>query len=110
MSSHRLSNYLRSSRKRLALSQEEVAFLMGKRGGTKICRYERFLREPNLKTALAFEIIYGKPVSELFAGVREKLAQEIGHRAKIMSHRVNVHKSDKRSQRKKATVTALINS
>jgi hypothetical protein len=53
MTSLKNSNYLRSNRKRLALSQDEVAFLLGALSGTKVCRYERFVRTPSLETALA---------------------------------------------------------
>lgn len=56
-------------RKRAALSQDEVAFLLGMNGGAKICRHERRSRAPTLETALAYEALYGVPVSELHAGV-----------------------------------------
>jgi hypothetical protein len=51
-----LPNYLQSQRKRLALSQEEVGFLLGIGGmtkGEKVCRDENFAREPSLQDALA---------------------------------------------------------
>ena len=63
-------NYLRMYRKRLALSREEVALLLGVYGmdkGIKVCRDENLAREPSLQDALAYEVIYGKPVKELFA-------------------------------------------
>src|ERR1039458_10278598 len=76
------SNYLRSNRKRLALSQGEVAFLLGTQSGAKVCRYERFVREPSLETALAFEAIFQRSVSELFPGLYQKVEQEVAARAK----------------------------
>ena len=108
MSSTRLKNYLVSSRKRLALSQDEVAFLMGRRGGAKVSRYEAFARVPNLETALAFEVIYGKPIAELFAGMREEIAEEIRKRAKILNYRVSFQQANPRSRKKRAAVTSLI--
>jgi len=104
----RLPNYLRASRKRLALSQDEVAFLMGGRGGAKISRYEAFARKPSLETAIAFEVIYGKPVSELFAGLRQKVTQGVQDRAKVLKHRVSFQGSDRRSQRRRAAITSLV--
>ena len=49
---HNLENYLRTYRKRSNLSQDEVAFLLGCRGGTKVSRYERHARKPNLEQFL----------------------------------------------------------
>lgn len=108
MTSPRLQNYLRSGRKRLALTQGEVAFLMGRRGGSKICGYESFSVVPTLETALAFEIIYGTPVHELFSGMRESLAEDIRNRAKIIRHRVSFKKTNPRGQKKRQAVESLI--
>src|ERR1017187_7630884 len=85
-----LSNYLHTNRKRLALSQEEVAFMLGGTGenkGSKVSRDESFSREPGLRAALAYEVIYGKPVRELFAGLYEEIEQDIAKRAKLLSFR-----------------------
>jgi transcriptional regulator with XRE-family HTH domain len=82
-------NYLRSNRKRLALSQEEVAFLLGTQSGAKVCRYERFVRQPSLETALAFEVIFQRPASELFGGLYQKVQQEVAVRAKTLTHKID---------------------
>jgi transcriptional regulator with XRE-family HTH domain len=85
-----LSNYLRTNRRRLTLSQEEVAFLLGANGmdkGIKVCRDENLAREPSLQTALAYEAIYGRPVRELFAGLFEQVERKVAERAKILSYR-----------------------
>jgi hypothetical protein len=85
-----LPNYLRTNRKRLALSQEKVAFLLGGTGdnkGSKVSRDESFGRQPGLRAALAYEVLYGKPVRELFAGLYEEVEQDMARRAKILSYR-----------------------
>lgn len=82
MPSERLPNYLRAQRKRAGFSQHEIAFLLGCRYGTKVSRYERFVREPTLKTALAYEIIFATPVRELFLGVFDKAERETQRRAR----------------------------
>jgi transcriptional regulator with XRE-family HTH domain len=95
-----LPNYLQSQRKRLALSQEEVGFLLGIAGmnkGNKVCRDENFTREPSLQDALAYEAIYGKSVRELFAGLYQQAEQAVAARAKILNFR-KVWKSDVRRQ------------
>ena len=85
-----LSNYLRTHRKRLTLSQEEAAFLIGVNGmnkGIKVSRDESSARKPSLETALAYEAIYGKPVREHFAGLYEQAERKVAERAKILSFR-----------------------
>ena len=108
MSSPQLPNYLRANRKRLALSQDDVAFLLGTRSGAKVCRYERFVREPSLQTALAYEAIFKKPVRELFGGLYQKAEREIAERAKILAER-KTDKPDRQSARKNETIAALAN-
>ena len=101
-----LSNYLRTHRKRLALSQEEVAFLLGVKGmdkGIKVCRDESLAREPSLQTALAYEAIYSKPVRELFAGLYEQIEREVAERAKVLSYR-----KDQKPNPKKRTLLASL--
>ena len=93
MTSSQLPNYLRSHRKRLSLSQDEVAFLLGNKGGAKVSRYERFVREPNLETALAFEMIFQRSASELFGGIYQKVEQEVVERATILAKRTDQGKS-----------------
>jgi transcriptional regulator with XRE-family HTH domain len=80
MTPHRLENYLRTYRKQAGLSQREVAFLMGCEDGAQISRYEKRHRLPPLETALACEIIFGVPMSELFAGVRQSVEEKIEKR------------------------------
>jgi len=102
-----LSNYLRTHRKRSALSQEEVAFLVGTKGmekGIKVSRDENNAREPSLQTALAYEAIYGIPVCELFAGLYEQVERQVGERAKILRHR----KTGKPKPKRDEVITNLV--
>ena len=101
MSSPQLTNYLRTNRNRLALWQEETAFLLGFKGedkGAKVCRDEKFTREPSLRSALAYEAIYGRPIRELFAGLYEQIEQEVAERAKILTYRKDRKPNLKRHQ------------
>ena len=96
-----LPNYLRTNRKQISLSQEEVAFLLGVKGmdrGGKVSRDENYSRIPTLEFALAYEAIYGKPIRELFAGLYEQIAQEVSSRAKTLSFRNNGSPDPKRQQ------------
>ena len=99
MSSPQLTNYLRTNRNRLALWQEETAFLLGFTGedkGIKVCRDEKFTREPSLRSALAYEAIYGRPVRELYAGLYQQIEREVAERAKILTYRKVGNQNPKR--------------
>lgn len=82
MSDFRLDNYLRMYRKRAAFSQADVARLLGVESGAEVSRHEQGRRLPTLDTALAYEIILGAPVGELFAGKLERLRRVITERAR----------------------------
>jgi transcriptional regulator with XRE-family HTH domain len=95
-----LPNYLQTQRKRLSLSQEEVGFLLGITGmhkGNKVCRDEKFTRPPSLHEALAYEVIFGRPVRELFAGLYQQTEQDVAARAKLLNFR-KVRKPNQRRQ------------
>ena len=76
----RLQNYLRAFRKKSGLTQRDVAFLLGCQNGAQVSRYEKRRRLPPLQTALACEAVFGIPVAELFAGLRERVGREIEKR------------------------------
>ena len=92
---------------RLALSQDEVSFLLGGQSGTKACRYERFARVPSLETALAYEAIFKTPVSELFGGLYQKVEREVAERAKILAERSDGGTSGAQTDRKRQTLAEL---
>lgn len=104
-----LPNYLRSSRKRLALSQGEVAFLLGTHSGAQMSRYERFMREPSLETALALEVILRRPASELFGGLYQKVREEVTARAKALAERTDRPKANRQTVHKRQTLTNIAN-
>jgi transcriptional regulator with XRE-family HTH domain len=82
---HKHYNYLRASRKKLGLSQRELAYLLGAETSTHISRYERRKRLPSIETALACQAILGVPVSEIFGGTYESIANEVKKRAREMA-------------------------
>lgn len=101
MASRRLPNHLVAERKRLALSQEEVAFMLGKKGGEQVSRHERFSLTPTLETALEYEAIYKKPVSELFSGIFDAAAERVADRAELLDERDRKTKGERRNLKKK---------
>jgi transcriptional regulator with XRE-family HTH domain len=81
----KLPHYLRSERKRASLSQTDVAALLGVEAASKISRYERGTRLPPLKTALAYEAIFGRPVADLFAGTFQQVRPMVVRQARKLS-------------------------
>lgn len=102
MASPLLPNYLRANRKRLALSQGDVAFLLGKQIGAKISRYETFAQAPSLENALAFEIIYKLSAGELFGGLYGQLEKEIAERAKVLAAKNDPRSGGQAAKRREA--------
>lgn len=88
MPKRKLSNYLRTYRKRLGLSQPEMARLFGCRCGKKISRHECFTREPTLRNAFTFAVIFRVPVHELFAGIFQEVRQQTVIQGKALMRRL----------------------
>ena len=108
MASNQLPNHLRAHRKRSALSQDDVAFLLGTRGGEKICRHERFASEPELEGILAYEIIFQKPARELFAGLCRKIERKVLERARVLANKTKRQRSGSLTLRKCQALAEII--
>ena len=107
MPQRKLPNYLRASRKRAGLSQDDLAFLLGCGSGTKVSRYELFRRQPGLSTVFALEAIFGKPARELFAGMYADAEQQTAERARRLIQRLNKHREGPQLQRKLALLQTI---
>jgi len=110
MTPSQLPNYLLSNRKRLAFSQEEVAFLLGAGNGQTVCRHERFVREPSLEMAFAYEAIYKRSASELFGGLYQKVEKNIAARANLLAERIDNGKENPRINLKRQKLSDLAGS
>lgn len=108
MSSFHLPHHLRANRKRLALSQDDVAFLLGATDGAKVSKYEHFNRVPTLETALACEVIMKRSASELFGGMYRNEERKVADRAQILLKRVE-HLCSKQSTEKRRVLEDLAN-
>ena len=104
----RLPNYLRKYRKQSALSQEEVTFLLGAHGSAKVCRHERFLHVPSLEVALAYQVVFQVPASELFPGIFQKIETQVMTRAKVLLSRHWKHTPVHRRNRKRQVLDGIL--
>ena len=104
----KLPNYLRAHRKRLGLSQSDLAFLLGAESGAKVCRYERFNRLPGLETILAYSAIFRRSPSELFAGLHDRIEYEIARRAETLLAQSKKEQATCQNVRKRRTLAQLV--
>jgi transcriptional regulator with XRE-family HTH domain len=107
MARHRLNNYLRAYRRRLGLSQDDVAFLCGARNGAQVSRYECGKRRPTLENLLACEAIFQIPVRELFAGRFEDVLKTVSKRAELRAHELTVLRPGLATTRRLRTLASL---
>jgi transcriptional regulator with XRE-family HTH domain len=94
-----------SQRKRLALSQHDVAFLMGTHGGAGISRYEQSSQLPNLETALALEAILQTSIKDLFSGLYEEVLKRVVIRAQTLMYK---NERGRSAIRKRRSLTIII--
>ncbi len=76
-SEKRLANYLRTHRRRIGLSQRELGKVLGYRDEGPVSPHEGFGTMPPLTLALSYEIVYRAPISEIFAGLRDEIEEQV---------------------------------
>ena len=81
-------HYLRRYRLRAALTQKEIAYLLGCQSPATVCQYEARKRVPDLRTALAYQVVFGLPVEALFPGIHREVEQEVLIRADRLSEQL----------------------
>ena len=102
------TTYLRTFRKRAGLTHEEVAFLCGGMSGTSVSRHERGVRFPLLRTALAYEMILGVSVRELYEGLCHEAIRTVQARAAALYRSLERQPESARRNHKLRHMTALI--
>lgn len=83
--SRSLPNYIRSYRRKSALSQGDIAFLLGQQAGTTVLRHEDDQRVPTLDAALAYAAVFRTDPRELFAGRYEEAERLVRERARELA-------------------------
>jgi len=104
----KLNSYLKTYRKRAGLTQDELALLLGCRCGAQISQYEKLSQDPGLKTAFAFQLLFGIPAQEIFPGIFQKVQDDTVKRVQLLSRKLNeAHLVDKT---KKLKITNFLSS
>src|SRR5208337_318300 len=79
---------LRSKRKNSGLTQDDVAALIGALSASQVSRHESGEREPDLRTALSYRIIFDAPIKHLLPKLYRDIAAEIDMRASALLERL----------------------
>ena len=79
------TNRLMLYRKRMELSQKQVASILGLKNLAVLSHYERGTSRPSLQRALGLEIVYRVPVAFLFPELYEEMRAKIRAKESRMS-------------------------
>jgi transcriptional regulator with XRE-family HTH domain len=107
MSHHRHTTTLRRHRKRSGFTQKELGFLLGFKTDAAVSRYEDGNRTPDLKTAFAYQILFGTQAGELFTGVHARAKEEIAERARELSEKISNEDPSPRGAYKRGCLARL---
>ncbi len=69
-------------RRETGLVQEDIAHLLGLKTSSSVSRFERLVREPDIRSAFACEYILGAPASTLFAPIFADVSRTVSSRAR----------------------------
>lgn len=64
-------------RKKCGLSQRELAILLNYKDQWTISRHESGVSSPSLRVALAYQTLFGTPVSVIFADLHSAVTQQV---------------------------------
>jgi|SRR5215213_4243062 len=108
MPPNKLPHYLRTYRKRASLSEKEMAFLLGSKSAAQVSRYERYVRLPNLEKIFAYQVIFGIPPYHLFAGIIQKVEQNVQRRAQLLIAKLEKESQSRKTKRKLEFLKGLV--
>jgi DNA-binding XRE family transcriptional regulator len=94
--SKQIPNRIYVHRRKASLTQRELAMLIGYIDEGAVARHERFDSLPPFLIALAYEIIFQVPVSELFFGLRDTVESVVEER--ISDLKQSLEKGDARGK------------
>lgn len=99
--------FIAANRDRFALTQRELARLLGLSTGGAVSRIERSNRVPKTQTFIACSIVFGIGTAELFPSLYEEIEEAIITTAKILLDETE-GKNDKDSELKRAFLKDIL--
>ena len=79
-----LSQYLHTHRLRSALSEQELANLLGLKSASTISRFENGLRSPTIEAALACQILFDVTPAELFPKLYANVEEAVMRKTHVL--------------------------
>jgi DNA-binding XRE family transcriptional regulator len=73
----RIKTYVRPLRRRWALTQRELAFLVGAKSGAVVSRIEGLKRPPSLPVTVACALVFGTAPTELFPELHSQIHYDV---------------------------------
>lgn len=101
-----LPSYLRTHRKRWALSESELGHLLGV-SASAISKYETLKRQPSAEVVLGCEFIFSTPADEIFTAASGVTRAAIVLNAKSLRETLQ-GKGDQKTQMKLKLIDAII--
>lgn len=105
---HRLPNYIRAHRKRWALTQEELAALLGLTSQGTVSQYEGTEKRPGIEILIGAKTIFNVPCREMFPRMYEDVERQLLVRAKELHAKMEAS-ADPATLKKRAFLGDLIN-
>lgn len=105
MKNPRPHNYVRTERRRWALTQREMASLLGFESRASVSRIELGKYDPDLETALALEVLFGVAPRIMFPQVFGEIEEQVMCQAVLLYEATE--KSSKPRERRKRELLEL---
>jgi DNA-binding XRE family transcriptional regulator len=91
MTSSSVGTHLRFLRRKSGLSQRDLARILGSVSASQISRHERSRTLPSILTALGYQIVFEKPVSDIFPGLFSAVETGVQERLEEFAREFNNH-------------------
>jgi transcriptional regulator with XRE-family HTH domain len=102
-----LPSYLRTHRRKWALTQRELAQLLGELTASAVSKYETLARTPSLEVMLGFEVVFDQRSHDLIPATSAAIRRTISRNATALLTEL-AEKTDARSARKRRLLDDLI--
>jgi transcriptional regulator with XRE-family HTH domain len=89
----RLHTHLHVHRRQRRISQQELAYLLGKKNASSISRFELGKRDPSLAATFACQILFDVSPSDLFPKLFTEVEDAVLRRAFVLHERLKRHPS-----------------
>jgi transcriptional regulator with XRE-family HTH domain len=99
--------YLRTHRRKWALTQKELAFLLGRKSSTQVSRLEQEKRIPTLDIVLACEVLFGLTPRKSFPQFYVDIEEAVLARAAMLYKRLDKEKGLVATRKKEFLSAAL---